>query len=670
MMVVSASFAYTNVSKNGFITYNGKYYTPETNANGDILFSSVSQDYVNSFCSAAANKSYSLNFIPIACSNKSPYIFSKYYSFSTSPGVGYAYYMASAVEVTTPCTSPKIPDSSGQCVDPTPTCTADEDLVAGVCVPKCPTGQTVGTDGRCAGVCSTGSHWDYNATVPTCAGDIAYGEKFLHESGAYHVLFADGSLMFCRTDGKCSTIDLSGNIIDNRWYEGSIPSAPNVYTDLFNDALTLTGNLVGKTLQIAGYTIGLTSSGGGLLLSEDNPVTGAINPGVLAGAGLVSLGNLLITNNEKIITTPTDSGNAVKIYFNDSSTNNVAIFDSAPSDGAVVTVPNSNGVQAQKLYSEATLKEYQSHWAGQGELGATVLTAADQVALSILETQNQIKAIQKTSDTTATVTEINKSDIANTVANGTDLPYTQKQVTQTINNNGTVTTKTDTTIGTVKPTNNTNTNTNGTTGQTTSTPSSALSGTANTSDGKSIDLSGVTGRLDSVGKQLEKGNGLAEKGNELLGQLKENTSYGNGYLLGIQKNTASTANSLNEIKDLLSNGDVATTPHNLPTDTSAVNWNTYSSAWDNIKSSFSNVNDKVTEVTGLFQNGFQLDLTRGAVTSCAYQTTIDFGYFQIPFEYDLCASASPYRTIFYTFFYLLFSVGILSFSINAFLRLV
>ena len=544
-----------------------------------------------------------------------------------------------------------------------PTCTADEELIAGICVPKCPTGQTVGTDGICAGTCSTGSHWDYNATIPSCVGDIKYGEKLQHDSGAFHVLYEDGALMYCRTDGKCLTTDSSGEVIPNRYYAGGIPEAPNVYSDLLNDALTLTGNLVGKTLQIAGYTIGVSSSGFGILLSEDNPVAGAINPGVLAGASLVSLGNLLVTNNEKIITTPTDSGNAVKVYFNDSTTNNASITDSAPADGSKATVPNSNGVTVQKLYSEETLKQYQNSWAGQGELGATVLSAADQVQLSILETQNQIKAIQKTSETTATVTEINKSDIANTVANGTDLPYTQKQVTQTINNDGTVTTKTNTTVGTVATATNTNTNTNGTTGQTTSANPSTGTSTANSSNGTSFDLSGVTSRLDGLGKQLTKLNGTAETGNGLLGDIKSNTASASSSLNSIQ-------GSLNTIKNDMERTDIPLISHNIPKDTSGGDWNTWKATWDNIKSSLDSVKDQTDSFKSLFQNGFTLNLTGGSIQQCPYSKTVDFGFFTFPLSIDICEFLSPFRSVFYALFYLIFLRDILIFSFKMFMRMV
>lgn len=527
----------------------------------------------------------------------------------------------------------------------------------GVCVPAliCPHGQQE-LNGICEPLvdpCPSGAQM--NDDWSACTGKIKYGEPLKNPSGSFFVPFEDGSLMYCRADGLCSTTAQNGDIIDNHWYEGSVPQAPNIYKDLLNEALTSAGNLVGKTLQLAGYTIGLTASGGGILLSDDNPVTGAINPGVLAGAGLVSLGNLFISDKDKVISTPTSNhDNAVKVYFNDPITNNTAISDSAPSDGSIASVPNSD-TQSQKL-NEETLKQYQNSWAGQGSLGATVLTPTNQPSLSILETADQIKSIEKLSDSSFKVTEVNKSDIANTVKNGTDLPYTEKQLDIKINNDGTKSTTTTPTAGTVAPNTNANTKTTADGKTATSSPASNAPSNAGTSDGKSIDLSGVTARLDSLGNQLTKLNGTA-------GSIEGNTASAKGSLTSIQNQTASIVN-------LLNNGDAPVTAHTIPSDASGASWNSYSTTWENIKNSLNDVTTKVTEVKALFQNGFKVNLIGGAVSTCAYSSTVDFGYFTIPFEFDPCITASKYRNIFYTFFYLLFSIGILSFSVKVFLRLV
>lgn len=172
--------------------------------------------------------------------------------------------------------------------------------------------------------------------------------------------------------------------------------------------------------------------------------------------------------------------------------------------------------------------------------------------------------------------------------------------------------------------------------------------------------------VNKLNTGIDKTNSILDNHSKILGEIEsgiEQTVNLLSFVKDATKNSSDLLTALSVIEPVANS-------HNIPTSTDGGDWNTYKEAWDNTKSSFSNVNDKVTSLTGLFQNGFQLDLARGPVISCAYQTTVDFGYFQIPFEYDFCSFASPYRTIFYTFFYLLFSIAILSFSINTFLRLV
>lgn len=551
------------------------------------------------------------------------------------------------------------------------TCTADQDLVAGICVPKCPSGQTVGTDGRCSAPCSTGSHWDYNATVPSCVGDIKYGEKIQMDSGSYYVSFYDGALMYCRTDGKCTTMDQNGNVIDNRWYEGSIPSAPNVYTDLFNDALTLTGNLVGKTLQFAGYTLGLSSSGGGLLL-DNTGVLGAINPGVITGAGLVTLGNLLVSDSEKIVMTPKDNSPMnVNIVTNSSTPSDSfdSVSSKTPADGSPVF--SQNGLYTYKQITDANLKTVWDTAAGVGTLppnslvrGSDIIYPSNNPNTAIINSPTQVEIIKTNPDNTAQSVVINKTDLANTAKNGTDLPYVAKDyAAPQINNNGTVTQPVTSTPSATSPKTNNSTSTNPTTGQTTTQNAANASGVANTSDGKSIDLSGVKGSIDQLGNQLNKLNSSSEAGNGILNGIKSDTGSMKGSLNGI-------SDSFDSIKSLLNDTDVPTTSHSIPKDTSAADWNSWKSTWENAKSSFDGVSSQIDEFSSLFQNGFTLNLVNSNITQCPYDLTLDLVFIQVPISFDFCQVFSPLRNVIYTFFYLLFSFYIISFSVKMFLRMV
>lgn len=579
----------------------------------------------------------------------------------------------------TDCQSPKVVEN-GQCVAPTPICNADQDLVAGICVPKCPSGQTVGTDGRCAAPCSTGSHWDYNATVPSCVGDVKYGEKIQMDSGSYYVSFYDGALMYCRTDGKCTTMDQNGNVIDNRWYEGSIPSAPNVYTDLFNDALTLTGNLVGKTLHFAGYALGLSSSGFGLLI-DDSGVLGAVNPGVLAGAGLVTLGNLLVSDSEQILMTPKDNSPMNVNIVTKSSTPSDS-FDSVssktPADGSPVFSPN--GLYTYKQITDANLKTVWDTAAGVGTLppnslvrGSDIIYPSNNPNTAIINSPTQVEIIKTNPDNTAQSVVINKSDLANTAANGTDLPYVAKDyAAPQINNNGTVTQPVTSTPSSTSPKTNDTTKTNPTTGDTTTANAANASGVANMSDGKSIDLSGIKGSIDQLGKQLEKGNGLLEKANGLL-------ETGNGILNGIKGDTGSMKGSLNSIqgslngiKDLMSQSSDGLSEqewsNGIPTDYSV--FETWKEAWNNLKGDFDSVATKGNELNELVSGGkLVLNLPKGSVQQCPYNGSIDLVFSVVPLSFDFCTVLSPFRPVFYTMFYLFFVFTILFTSLKTLMRM-
>lgn len=681
MMMVSVSFSASicNISISSYISQN---YPNAVLFSSSEYKSSTIVDNSSITCSTPSSLIFDLydkgsykilNFTQMTYIKKSAYGGGDYYVDSTQV-IG-SYYICSD-------SSKKYDFSTSTCkaYTPTPICTADQDLVAGICVPKCPSGQSVGTDGRCAGACSSGSHWDYNATVPACAGDIKYGEKLLHDSGAYHVLFADGALMYCRTDGKCTTTNLEGNVIDNRWYEGSIPPAPNVYTDLFNDALTITGNLIGKTLQFAGYTVGLSASGAGLLMS-DNPVTGALNPGVLAGAGLVSLGNLLVSDSEKILMTPKQNEPMnVKIVTNSSSSSDSfdSVSSKTPSDGTPVF--SQNGLYTYKQITDANLKTVWDTAAGVGTLppnslvrGSDIIYPTNNPNTAIINSPTQVEIIKTNPDNTAQSVVINKSDLANTAKNGTDLPYVAKDyAAPQINNNGTVTQPTTSTPSSTSPKTNDTVSTNPKTGDTTTQNAANASGVATTSDGKSIDLSGVKGSIDQLGKQLEKGNGLLEKGNGLLEKGNSLAEAGNGILNGIKSDTGSMRGSLNDIKDLMSQSSDGLSEHEwtngIPTDYSV--FETWKDTWNNLKTSYDSVSSKGDELLGIVNgDSLTLDLPKGSVQQCPYNGSLDFVFAQIPLSFDLCAVFFPLRAVFYTMFYLFFVFKILFASLKTLMRM-
>ena len=434
-------------------------------------------------------------------------------------------------------------------------------------------------------------------------------------------------------------------------------------------------NAAGFVLQALGTYIAIEATGSGSYLVNPTGLN-SINPFAVLGAGLFTLGSAMVTPDEVVVATPTNTDNGVKV--NVSSNSGVsfdslsAVSSSTPENGTPAFSPN--GIYTYKQITDANLKTVWDSAGGVGKLPPTALVLGSDIIYptknpntAIINSPTQIEVVKTSPDNTAQSVVVNKADLANTASSGTDLPYTVKDYkAPVINNDGTVTQPITSTPSSISPTTGNNTSTNPTTGQTTTANAANASGVANMSDGKSIDLSGVKGSIDQLGKQLEKGNGLLEKSNSLA-------EAGNGILNGIKSDTGSMKNSLNDIKGLMdkfSDGDdVPTTSHNIPKDTSAGDWNSWSATWQNAKSSFDGVSTQISEFSSLFENGFTVNLINTNVQQCPYNATLDLVFSQIPISFDLCIVFSPLRNVIYTFFYLLFCSFILSFSIKTFLRI-
>jgi len=251
---------------------------------------------------------------------------------------------------------------------------------------------------------------------------------------------------------------------------------------------------------------------------------------------------------------------------------------------------------------------------------------------------------------------VNKSDLANTANNKTDLPYQLNDYAKpVINNDGTVTQSVTKTPSTVSS-NNTNTSTNPTTGQTTTTKATGT--TANGSNGTNFDVSALTGRLDSLGNQLTKLNGTAETGNGLLSNIQNNTASSKNSLNGIES-------AINTIKN--TNGFTAeTVSHNIPDTPSSIDsWQT---TYDNLKGDFDNVLTTVDELKSLVNGSpLTLNLSSSSVTTCPYSENVDFVYFTVPFDMDLCAVFSPFSSVLYLFTYFSLMIGIVFFAFKVLL---
>jgi len=551
------------------------------------------------------------------------------------------------------------------------------------------------TNGECvisSPTCVTGSHIDSDLNL--CMGD--YDQvKTTFDNGNFIVYFSDGAEMYCDvSEEKCITHDKNFNVIPNRFLNPNLnPDGTVKDNGLIPDSLPVSSwlgtaydaygkpitNAAGQFFQALGWVIAYESMGDGSFVISPTGLN-SLNPFAVLGSGLFTLGSAMVTPDDVVIATPTNTNNGVSVNV---SSNSGVSFDqlstvssSTPESGTPVF--SKNGIYTQRQITEANLKTVWDNAAGVGKMPATALILGSDIifptnspSTALINSPTQVEIVKTSPDNTAQSIVVNKADLANTASSGTDLPYTVKDYkAPVINNDGTVTQATTSTPSSTSPSNGNTTSTNPTTGQTTTTPSSSLNGTANTSDGKSIDLSGVTGRLDSMGKQLEKLNGTAQSGNELLGSINNKAASMANSLNSIQGNTASLKDTLNSIKDGFLDTDIPTTPHNIPKDTSGGDWNSWSSTWDNAKASFDGVSSQVGEFSSLFQNGFTLNLINSNIIQCPYESTIDLVFAQIPLSFDFCRVFSPLRNVIYTFFYLFFCFSITFFSVKMFLRMV
>lgn len=175
----------------------------------------------------------------------------------------------------------------------------------------------------------------------------------------------------------------------------------------------------------------------------------------------------------------------------------------------------------------------------------------------------------------------------------------------------------------------------------------------------------------SDGNGTKDGNSTAPSDGNGTGSGKDYTKYLET-IVDQLKNIGEDTDNLGGINNGI-NGQFPTTSseHNIPTDTSGGNWNTYQDAWNNLIDSLNAVSTKVDEFQGLVQNGFSSPFTKSSPTTCPYTTSFVFGDVgSIPIDVDLCKLFSPLRSIFYYFFYAFFVFSLLVFHVKMFLRLV
>lgn len=589
-------------------------------------------------------------------------------------------YKYAVVSSTSPCSSNQTL-TNGQCVNNVPTCNADQilDTATNTCKPKC----------------VTGSHYD--ATLKICSSDFEQDDKYTFENGNFIVYWADGAETYCDvSEEKCITHDKNFKVIPNRYLNPELaPDGTIAHGGLVPNSLPVSSwgsavydtlgkplvNAAGFVLQALGTYIAIEATGSGSYLVNPTGLN-SINPFAVLGAGLFTLGSAMVTPDEVVVATPTNTDNGVKVNV---STNSGVSFDSlssvsssTPQNGTPAFSPN--GIYTYKQITDANLKTVWDTAGGVGKLPPTALVLGSDIIYptnnpntAIINSPTQIEIVKTSPDNTAQSVVINKADLANTASSGTDLPYAVKDYkAPVINNDGTVTQPITSTPSSISPTTGNNMSTDPITGETKTQNAANASGVANMSDGKSIDLSGIKGSIDQLGKQLEKGNGLLEKANGLL-------ETGNGILNGIKSDTGSMKGSLNSIqgslsgiKDLMSQSSDGLSEsewsNGIPTDYSV--FETWKEAWNNLKGDFDSVTTKGNELNELVSGGkLVLNLPKGSVQQCPYNGSIDLVFAVVPLSFDFCTVLSPFRPVFYTMFYLFFVFTILFASLKTLMRM-
>lgn len=596
----------------------------------------------------------------------------------------WAYVSSTTFNLTSTPTCPTGQDlnASGIC-----SCPTGQDLVAGICVPKCPDGQTVGADGKCVGTCPTGAKYD--TTLKTCVSNYDVLSKNTFDNGNFIVSWADGASTYCDvSESKCITHDKNWNVIPNRYLNPEFnPDGTVKYAGILPDSLPTSSwagaaydalgkplvDVAGRFLQAFGMGLALSATGGGYVVS-DSPGLNALNPFAVVGAGIFTLGSAMVTPDDVTTAVPNGS-DAVQVKVSNNTGTSFTPLDtvasSAPADGTPVFTPD--GVYTYRQITDANLKTIWDTASGVGTLPPTALVRGSDIIYptnnpntALINSPTQIEIVKTSPDNSAQSVVVNKADLANTANSGTDLPYTVKDYAPpVINNDGTKTQPVTSTPSSMSPSTGIGTSTNPTTGQTTTANPATGTNNAGMSNGTNIDLSGVTGRLDGLANQLTALNGKADTGNGLLGDIKANTG-------AIASNTASMKGSLANMSNLMSQTSDGLTEqtwnNSIPSDYSV--FDTWKTAWTNMKGDIDSVSSKGTELKELVSGDLELNLIDPAMMQCPYNANLDLVFSQIPISFDFCSVLSPFRPVIYNMFYLFFVFNIIYVSLKTLVRLV
>lgn len=482
----------------------------------------------------------------------------------------------------------------------------------------CPSGIV---DGECSVApppnppeCYLGTHND-PANPQNCIDDFPITKTDYLEGGGVLIHYDDNKIMLLRRDGTGESWDLTTGeyFFPNRAFDGVVPPSASYNPFSFDKS---------QAIQYKELTFGDVA---GIAFNQAGVAIKDAANWLQAPALVWTLA--LSTHKD----TPTDSlvNSGTNVSLVENSSNNY-LLSSFESSSNPQIIPNTD-IVVQKVNSDI------GSFSSVSNVGDTIITSNSNPNKAIIDTSSAIKFEQKNPDGSILETIIQKSDISSTSLNNTDLNFQISTVSNNINNDGT-TTKTviPTLQGSVSSSTGTTTSTNSTTGITTivtnpTTGTSTTAATTSPSGTGTIDLSGVTARLDKISNQL---------------------TAVNNFNSSLKDATASQVS--NPIDNEKGQGLI----------------DTFSTSWNNIKADFDRITVMTDEATSTINNGFSLSLATGVVSECPYISDFDYVASTAPIPVDLCKVFSPLRSTLYVLFTLLFQFFLISFAFKSLIKLV
>ena len=497
--------------------------------------------------------------------------------------------------------------------------------------------------------CGEGTY--LNPATLSCSPTYPIADEETLESGSKNIIFEDGAMMIVNPDGTAVTFAPDGAKIPNRLYNGSIPE-------------------VGYLSESKNIAVG------GSDFFTVNPLGIFLKSTALA---LVQNTALLWTyamsdqketaNGDVAQFTPTQNGVAVNI--SEKAFDNI---DFSEYENKATTTPQTvpNTDVAYKKLSDAEILQF---------LGATkedtVFYKPNDPSYFVASNSDSVSVVKANPDGSAQKLEFQKNDLQNTANNNTDLIAVKKDIApQKITADGkTQQTQTSTPIS-VSPLDNFPKTTNPSTGLPDYVDYDPRTGLK---DGKIYDTRTGQAVTDTNGNPIGTGTGAAPDGVSPVAPIKPGTPSpdGNGEgssidLKGVTSrldkisNQLTVQNKRNEDLDKIGDNAYA---HGIPTGgTSPYDWTSHQATFENLKSTIDDLNGQADEIKALFQNGFTLNLSGTPVDTCPYNSTIDLDGRSIAVSFDLCKTFSPMRPLFHGFFYIFFVFVITSFGVKSILR--